>query len=1063
MYLNIYSQYTIPEGTIKFDLLVREAKSLGVKALALTDHGNFVGMAEFYENALLHGIKPIIGFDFFIKAKENYIRVILYLKNNYSYQEAIKISNRLLFDESSLSYYITDLSDLDLDLFFIVICTYHIDYLSTNLETDPLKIEKFFLENGFDIQTNENFFFRILKDNNLANAEQTNSLLNHYKANLAKLIAINPIYYLKKNHAKIKKFILADFLDKKSIFEEEIDASQYLGSFKDFFHNFPAEIFENREKIVSGCNLLLEKIPPKYPGISAGLEIEISLYNSLKKLVLEKQEFLKAAIPKSQIEFELKLIKQQQLEGYFFLIYDLNYFYQDFKKENNRPLFFEGIESYFCIGYLLGLTSYNPLEIFGKYLKEIQNNLKYARVRLKVYKDDRNLLIKYLSSRFKKEHLAYVSEHVKWHISSIIRSIAKILDISKETSDLLIESIPSKYRYNAIKDILKNETLRNLMKKVVNNKEFVRFAFLLDDSFKYYSVNKNQLLISDENIYSKIPLNPNSNLNNDLPTSTFDALTTSFLGIWSIEIRANSYLKYASLKLDFKEVAKKISHSLKNSQSFDFIPFIKYQERSLFCLEINARNHFYNLILYLESFRSNLDKLKNKAPIFEDNKSISKALLVTNGWIVFKEQLIFVIEKLFGKSLYKKSRELVLSSLNKTLFLRNLPKLIYEKEDQLKINWLRKILLNSAFYSSIKGNMQKLIYAIYSYNHYLEDKKNFFIENLIEEIESSEKIDLSKYGKSFKKHLITIAKIEASHLVKTVVFNSKEDRIYLPLYAIKGISREVSDYLYDFTIQNYSLFQKESFINIVEKLNKEIVKNSVVKILIKIGFFDFMENNRKYLLELLIKRAELHLKDAKESTLFEVEPVVDREFLAEEIIDYSDRDKIEMEYELCGFNSSTISYQELVFFKKYLSMPPAYYLGFIEKIEDNNLFLGYQEAKIKKLRLAEDLNLKDIKLNLPVIVRIEGQTAIAIFNILDIYQSLNYILKIAVSAANAKDLIPKIRANKANLGNMKVHFIISDQLETVVLDDKISLSKTYFRKLLSGLKKYSFYLELDFS
>ncbi len=46
---------------------------------------------------------------------------------------------------------------------------------------------------------------------------------------------------------------------------------------------------------------------------------------------------------------------------------------------------------------------------------------------------------------------------------------------------------------------------------------------------------------------------------------------------------------------------------------------------------------------------------------------------------------------------------------------------------------------------------------------------------------------------------------------------------------------------------------------------------------------------------------------------------------------------------------------------------------------------------------------------------------------------------------------------------MKVHFIISDQLETVVLDEKISLSKTYFRKLLSGLKKYSFYLELDFS
>ncbi|MCK4980124.1 MAG: PHP domain-containing protein, partial [Candidatus Delongbacteria bacterium] len=48
-----------------FDELVGHAKKIGVKALALTDHGNFSGIKEFYNAALSSGIKPIIGIDVF--------------------------------------------------------------------------------------------------------------------------------------------------------------------------------------------------------------------------------------------------------------------------------------------------------------------------------------------------------------------------------------------------------------------------------------------------------------------------------------------------------------------------------------------------------------------------------------------------------------------------------------------------------------------------------------------------------------------------------------------------------------------------------------------------------------------------------------------------------------------------------------------------------------------------------------------------------------------------------------------------------------------------------------
>lgn len=59
--LHTHSNYSLLDGEAKIPDLVKRAKGLGMKALAITDHGNMFGAVKFYKACKEHDIKPIIG------------------------------------------------------------------------------------------------------------------------------------------------------------------------------------------------------------------------------------------------------------------------------------------------------------------------------------------------------------------------------------------------------------------------------------------------------------------------------------------------------------------------------------------------------------------------------------------------------------------------------------------------------------------------------------------------------------------------------------------------------------------------------------------------------------------------------------------------------------------------------------------------------------------------------------------------------------------------------------------------------------------------------------------
>ena len=51
VHLHVHTQYSLLDGTIRFDHLFRKIKEYGMNAVAMTDHGNIFGAIDFYQHA----------------------------------------------------------------------------------------------------------------------------------------------------------------------------------------------------------------------------------------------------------------------------------------------------------------------------------------------------------------------------------------------------------------------------------------------------------------------------------------------------------------------------------------------------------------------------------------------------------------------------------------------------------------------------------------------------------------------------------------------------------------------------------------------------------------------------------------------------------------------------------------------------------------------------------------------------------------------------------------------------------------------------------------------------
>ncbi|MGB5995106.1 MAG: PHP domain-containing protein, partial [Candidatus Deferrimicrobiaceae bacterium] len=105
VHLHLHSQYSLLDGAIKIEDLVRKVAGMGMSAVALTDHGGMIGTVDFYEKANQEGIKPIIGAEVYVTPGSRHDRkstpgeerphhLILLAESDEGYHNLIRLVSR---------------------------------------------------------------------------------------------------------------------------------------------------------------------------------------------------------------------------------------------------------------------------------------------------------------------------------------------------------------------------------------------------------------------------------------------------------------------------------------------------------------------------------------------------------------------------------------------------------------------------------------------------------------------------------------------------------------------------------------------------------------------------------------------------------------------------------------------------------------------------------------------------------------------------------------------------------------------------------------------------------
>ena len=96
-HLRIHSEYSIVDGLVRIDELVKAAVKDGQPALAVTDLANTFCLVRFYKEARGKGVKPIVGVDAWITNDDNRdkpSRLLILAKNHTGYLQLCDLLSR---------------------------------------------------------------------------------------------------------------------------------------------------------------------------------------------------------------------------------------------------------------------------------------------------------------------------------------------------------------------------------------------------------------------------------------------------------------------------------------------------------------------------------------------------------------------------------------------------------------------------------------------------------------------------------------------------------------------------------------------------------------------------------------------------------------------------------------------------------------------------------------------------------------------------------------------------------------------------------------------------------
>ncbi|HTN37586.1 MAG TPA: DNA polymerase III subunit alpha, partial [Arachidicoccus sp.] len=496
-HLHVHSQYSLLDGAASISSLYKKAESDGMKALALTDHGNMFGAFEFvaqaWNNTKVIGkdengkdivtpkIKPIVGCELYVvenrwqktftkEKKDRRYHQILLAKNEQGYRNLIKLTS-LGFIEGLYSKY----PRVDKEL----ILKHHEGLIATTCCLGA-SVPQAILQHGEEAGEKEfkwwldlfgDDYYIELQRHSIPEQDQVNLvLLKFAKKYNVPIICTNDSHYTNQEDANAHDILLCintgekqttpgfdDFVNDDAIvknrrfkFPNDQFYFKTTSEMEKVFKDLPASL-ENTQGIVDKIevlNLKKDILLPAFPipeEFKTTTDSNINQWNFLHYLTYEGARKRYSEITeeiRERLDFELFTIKTMGFAGYFLIVSDF------IKAGRDLGVFIgpgRGSAAGSVVAYCIGITNIDPIKynlLFERFLNPDRKSM--PDIDTDFDDEGRIKVINYVVEKYSKQQVAQIITYGTMAAKMSIKDVARVLDLPLSESNALAKLVPDK-------------------------------------------------------------------------------------------------------------------------------------------------------------------------------------------------------------------------------------------------------------------------------------------------------------------------------------------------------------------------------------------------------------------------------------------------------------------------------------------------------------------------------------------------------------------------------------------------------------------------------------------
>lgn len=689
VHLHVHSEYSLLDGLSRIPALVERARSLGMPALALTDHGALFGVIDFYRRAKAAGVKPILGMEAYLSPRAMTSRdpqydtkayhLLLLAENDAGYRNLLQIATAAQME----GFYYRPRIDREY-------LAAHNEGLLCTTGCLSGEVPRALLEGRegdarraldwyFEVFGPERFFFE-LQDHAIPELPGVNrtliELAPRYQANL---VATNDVHYVEASEADLQDILLCIQTGAVRSDPDRMrmtDTTYYLRAPQEMqalFAETPQAI-SNTLWIADRCSVDLEFKGYHLPHFPVPEGRTAAEY--LRRLC---EEGLPRRYPgrsddpalRQRLEAELGIIAQMGFETYFLIVWDLCRYARE------RGIWYNarGSAAGSLVAYGLEITLVDPIShglIFERFLNP--GRVSMPDIDLDFQDDRRAEMLEYAASKYGRDRVAQIITFGTLGARAAIRDVGRVLDIPLPEVDRVAKLVPQ----IPGKPVTIPETLESVppFKEIYDSAPYLRE--LIDTASRLEGVVRNAgthaagVIITDKPITEYLPLHrPTKGSAEDNPIGavtqfemqvleSLGLLKVDFLGLSTLTVMARAcelIRRRHGVELDIHSIPLDDEATYALLGRGDVLGVFQVEgagmRRYLMEMKPQRLSHVVAMVaLYrpgpMDFIPTYIRRMHGEEPITYRHDSLASVLEETYGITVYQEQIMYTAMHLAG-------------------------------------------------------------------------------------------------------------------------------------------------------------------------------------------------------------------------------------------------------------------------------------------------------------------------------------------------------------------------------------------------------------------------------